>query len=126
VSQIFQRYRIKILSLAIVIAILLLGVGWHQYQRHAAINYLTKLQCPSFSDTVNGPASVPCYNSQSATIQSFLLDLGVHYSYDIGNVPVGCGTVSSGNIISIPGKSFIFDKKSVVPTVAGNYCDITG
>jgi hypothetical protein len=113
----FRRRKNVLISVVIVIAILLLAAGWYQYQKHAAISYLTNLKCHSLSDTVNGSAITSCYRASTSTIQTFVFGLGAHYTYQ--GDPLGCGMVYSGDTVSIPGKTFVFDKKSTSAKCSG-------
>ena len=72
------------------------------YQKHEVLSYFDKQQC---FDTTNGT----CFSNHSGSINRFILGVGASYTYT-----GGCrSTLYSGNMITILGKHFIFNKSSI-------------
>jgi hypothetical protein len=101
------------MGILIFLLIVLLDQAWYSYQKHAAIHYLSKATSLDGDSCYSGNAVVTtlpsCYKAGATTFQRYLLGIGVVYSIpQVGNL--SCSDAIHGNIVSFPGKNFVFSQ----------------
>jgi hypothetical protein len=128
---IMQHRKASIAVVVFVALLLILAIGLYPYQKHAAITYLTSQGCNDSTYAATA-GDTPCSSGSGISMQRLFMGIGVHYSYQtlgggdglsVGVNPACNGgsqpAIYSGDIVSIPGKQFVFDAKTTIPQPTG-------